>query len=148
VRTVGVEHDRLVHHPVFPFGADVVDDQRDRGLILLGVSRAGLNGDVSHLLRLAGARHVVITDVNPYRLSLAERAGVAIAVNTQNEQLRDVQKRLAMKEGFDVGLEISGAPVAFREMLENMSHGGRIAMLGIPSTEIAIDWNSRVSCRT
>ena len=68
-------------------------------------------------------------------------AGVAIAVNTQTERLNDVQKRLAMKEGFDVGLEMSGAPAAFREMLENMSHGGKIAMLGIPSTEIAIDWH-------
>jgi threonine 3-dehydrogenase len=83
----------------------------------------------------------VITDVSPYRLSLAESAGVAIAVNTQNERLKDVQKRLDMKEGFDVGLEMSGAPAAFREMLENMSHGGKIAMLGIPSKEIAIDWN-------
>ena len=91
--------------------------------------------------RFSGARHVVITDVNPYRLSLAELAAVAIAVNTQSERLEDVQKRLAMKEGFDVGLEMSGAPAAFRGMLENMSHGGKIAMLGIPSSDIAIDWH-------
>ena len=106
------------------------------------VTGAGPIGIMAALVaRFAGARHVVITDVNPYRLSLAERAGIAIAVNTQTERLNDVQKRLGMKEGFDVGLEMSGAPVAFREMLENMSHGGKIAMLGIPSTEIAIDWH-------
>jgi threonine 3-dehydrogenase len=106
------------------------------------VTGAGPIGIMAALVAsFAGARHVVITDVNPYRLSLAERAGVAIAVNTQTERLNDVQKRLGMKEGFDVGLEMSGAPVAFREMLENMSHGGKIAMLGIPSTEIAIDWH-------
>ncbi len=91
--------------------------------------------------RFAGARHVVITDVNPHRLRLAEKAGVEIAVDSRTTRLREVQKRLGMREGFDVGLEMSGSPDAFREMLENMSHGGKIAMLGIPSTEIAIDWS-------
>jgi len=106
------------------------------------VTGAGPIGIMAALVaRLAGARHVVITDVNPYRLALAERAGVTLAVNTQAERLKDVQKRLSMKEGFDVGLEMSGSPIAFREMLENMSHGGKIAMLGIPSAEIAIDWH-------
>jgi threonine 3-dehydrogenase len=83
---------------------------------------------------------VVITDVNPYRLRLAEKAGIPVAVDSRTTRLKDVQKRLDMREGFDVGLEMSGAPEAFREMLENMCHGGKIAMLGIPSGEIAMDW--------
>jgi len=106
------------------------------------VTGAGPIGIMAALVsRFAGARHVVITDVNPYRLSLAQRAGVKLAVDSSKERLKEVQKRLGMKEGFDVGMEMSGAPAAFREMLENMSHGGRIAMLGIPTTEIAIDWH-------
>jgi threonine 3-dehydrogenase len=90
--------------------------------------------------RHAGARHVVITDVNPYRLALAEKVGVTLAVNPQQTPLKDVQKKLAMHEGFDVGLEMSGIAAAFRDMLANMSHGGKIAMLGIPSAEMSIDW--------
>ncbi len=90
--------------------------------------------------RHAGARHVVITDVNPYRLALAEKVGVTLAVNPQQTSLKDVQKKLAMHEGFDVGLEMSGIAAAFRDMLANMSHGGKIAMLGIPAGEMAIDW--------
>jgi threonine 3-dehydrogenase len=90
--------------------------------------------------RHAGARHVVITDVNPYRLALAEKVGVTLAVNPQQTPLKDVQKKLAMHEGFDVGLEMSGIAAAFRDMLANMSHGGKIAMLGIPTGEMAIDW--------
>jgi threonine 3-dehydrogenase len=93
------------------------------------------------VVRHAGARHVVITDVNPYRLELARKLGVTTAVDTRQEPLRDVQKRLSMSEGFDVGLEMSGNPDAFREMLANMCHGGRIAMLGLPSGVVAIDWN-------
>ena len=89
----------------------------------------------------AGARHVVITDLNPYRLKLAEKVGVTLAVNPKEKTLADVQKQLGMIEGFDVGLEMSGSPVAFRDMLANMSHGARIAMLGIPSTEMSIDWH-------
>lgn len=92
------------------------------------------------VVRHAGARHVVITDINPKRLALAEKVGVTLAVNTQETSLGEIQKRLGMQEGFDVGLEMSGNPAAFREMLANMSHGGKIAMLGIPSHEIAIDW--------
>jgi threonine 3-dehydrogenase len=91
--------------------------------------------------RFAGARHVVITDINPYRLALAEKVGVRLAVDARSARLKDVQQQLGMKEGFDVGLEMSGSPAAFREMLENMCHGGKIAMLGIPSTELAIDWH-------
>jgi threonine 3-dehydrogenase len=84
---------------------------------------------------------VAITDVNPNRLRLAEKAGIRVTVDSRTERLKDVQKRLDMREGFDVGLEMSGSPEAFREMLENMSHGGKIAMLGIPSGEVAIDWS-------
>jgi threonine 3-dehydrogenase len=93
------------------------------------------------VVRHAGARFVVITDVNEYRLRLAEKIGVTQAVNAKTTRLKDVQKHLGMQEGFDVGLEMSGNPAAFREMLSNMSHGAKIAMLGIPSSEMAIDWN-------
>jgi threonine 3-dehydrogenase len=89
----------------------------------------------------AGARHVVITDLNPYRLELARKVGVSLAVDPRTQSLRDVQKELGLTEGFDVGLEMSGNAAAFRDMLANMAHGGRIAMLGIPPNEIAIDWN-------
>lgn len=92
------------------------------------------------VVRHAGARHVVITDVNPKRLKLAEKLGVTLAVNTGETRLCDVQKTLKMHEGFDVGLEMSGNANAFREMLGNMSHGAKIAMMGIPSNEFAIDW--------
>ena len=88
----------------------------------------------------AGARNVVITDVNPQRLDLARKMGVTLAVNTSEMRLVEVQKQLGMREGFDVGLEMSGNPSAFREMLTNMSHGAKIAMLGIPSGEMAIEW--------
>jgi threonine 3-dehydrogenase len=92
------------------------------------------------VVRHAGARYVVITDVNPKRLELAKKVGVTLAVNPNDTRLADVQKRLGMLEGFDVGLEMSGNASAFREMLVNMSHGAKIAMLGIPSGEFAIDW--------
>jgi threonine 3-dehydrogenase len=94
--------------------------------------------------RHAGARHVVITDVNPYRLSLAEKLGVTRAVDVRSTKLADVQRELDMHEGFDVGLEMSGNPAALREMLANMCHGGKIAMLGIPESETAIDWTTVV----
>jgi len=90
--------------------------------------------------RHAGARHVVITDINPKRLKLAEKMGVTLAVNSGETRLAEVQTKLGMKEGFDVGLEMSGNRDAFREMLSNMSHGAKIAMLGIPPHEMAIDW--------
>jgi threonine 3-dehydrogenase len=93
------------------------------------------------VVRHAAARHVVITDVNPYRLELARKMGVTVAVNTTETTLAEVQRQLDMQEGFDVGLEMSGVGSAFREMLANMCHGGKIAMLGIPSKEMAIDWN-------
>ncbi|WP_444888475.1 L-threonine 3-dehydrogenase [Microbulbifer sp. JMSA008] len=88
-----------------------------------------------------GARHVVITDINEYRLDLARKMGATRAVNVSKENLKDVMTELGMSEGFDVGLEMSGVPVAFRDMLEAMNHGGKIAMLGIPAGEMAIDWS-------
>ena len=96
------------------------------------------------VVRHAGARFVVITDVNDYRLDLAKKMGVDVAVNVSHESLADVQKQLGMQEGFDVGLEMSGNPAAFRSMIDSMAHGGKIAMLGIPSEDIAIDWNKVV----
>ena len=93
------------------------------------------------IVKHAGARYVVITDVNEYRLNLAKQLGATVALNVTTGSLADVQKQLGMKEGFDVGLEMSGNPAAFRELLANMAHGGKIAMLGIPSEQIAIDWN-------
>ncbi|RUO81165.1 L-threonine 3-dehydrogenase [Idiomarina tyrosinivorans] len=91
--------------------------------------------------RHVGARHVVITDVNPYRLQLAEKMGVTRAVDVSKTPLKDVMAELGMKEGFDVGLEMSGVPSAFQQMLATMNHGGKVAMLGIPPESMAIDWN-------
>ncbi|WP_339731507.1 L-threonine 3-dehydrogenase [uncultured Gimesia sp.] len=93
------------------------------------------------VVRHAGARHVVVTDVNPYRLDLALKMGATVALDVREKSIADAQQELGMTEGFDVGLEMSGNPQAFRSMLDNMCHGGKIAMLGIPEKEIAIDWN-------
>jgi threonine 3-dehydrogenase len=92
--------------------------------------------------RHAAARYVVITDVNPYRLELAGKLGVTRAVNPKETTLKAVQKDLGMVEGFDVGMEMSGNPQAFRELLSNMAHGGKIALLGIPDGDMAIDWHT------
>jgi threonine 3-dehydrogenase len=89
----------------------------------------------------AGARHVVVTDLNPYRLELARRLGASLAVDPRSEPLGEVQRRLGMREGFDVALEMSGNPAAFRDLLANLCHGGKVAILGIPEREFAIDWN-------
>ncbi len=89
----------------------------------------------------AGARHVVITDINPWRLDLAAKMGATRTVDVSKEKLSDVQSELGMSEGFDVGLEMSGNENAFHSMLNNMAHGGKIALLGIPANPIAIDWN-------
>ncbi|MBI3693956.1 MAG: L-threonine 3-dehydrogenase, partial [Acidobacteria bacterium] len=95
------------------------------------------------VVRHAGARYVAITDVNPYRLDLACKMGVTLAIDPRSMSLGEAQKQLGMKEGFDVGLEMSGNAQAFRDMLANMSHGGKIAMLGIPpGGEMAFDWNT------
>ena len=91
--------------------------------------------------RHVGARHVVITDVNDYRLGLARTMGATRAVNVAREDVRQVMKELGMTEGFDVGLEMSGNPQAFRTMLQVMQHGGKVALLGIPPADTAIDWN-------
>ncbi len=89
----------------------------------------------------AGARHVVVTDMNPYRLDLAIKMGATRAVDVSKESLSDVMKDLDMKEGFDVGLEMSGSEAAFNQMLTSLSHGGKVSMLGLPSNEMRIDWN-------
>ncbi|HUL82740.1 MAG TPA: L-threonine 3-dehydrogenase [Gammaproteobacteria bacterium] len=91
--------------------------------------------------RHVGARHVVITDVNDYRLGLAKKVGATRAVNVLREKLDDVMRDLGMREGFDVGLEMSGNPSALRDLLRTMHHGGSVALLGIPPGETAIDWN-------
>jgi threonine 3-dehydrogenase len=96
------------------------------------------------VVRHAAARYVVITDKNPYRLDLARKMGVTLAVDTSQTPLAQVQKELGMQEGFDVGLEMSGHGSALQEMIANMSHGAKIAMLGIPTREIAIDWTTVV----
>jgi threonine 3-dehydrogenase len=91
------------------------------------------------VVRHAGARHVVITDVSDFRLDLARQAGVTLAVDTRTTSLSDVQEQLGMREGFDVGLEMSGHPEALSDMVANMTHGGRIALLGLPAGEVAVD---------
>jgi threonine 3-dehydrogenase len=93
------------------------------------------------IVRFVGARHVVITDVNDYRLDLARKMGATLALNVTRDSLDDAMKQLGMQEGFDVGLEMSGNAAALRDMLRTMHHGGSVAMLGLPSAEVAIDWN-------
>jgi threonine 3-dehydrogenase len=88
-----------------------------------------------------GARHIVVTDVNDYRLELAKKLGATRTVNVATESLDDVMKSLGMTEGFDVGLEMSGNGSAFKQMFKTMNHGGRVALLGIPTSELAVDWN-------
>jgi threonine 3-dehydrogenase len=108
-------------------------------VLVTGAGPIGLMG--AAVARHAGARFVVITDVNDYRLDLAKKMGVDVALNVKHGTVADVQKQLGMAEGFDVGLEMSGNAAAFREMIDNMAHGGKIALLGIPGGEMAIDWN-------
>jgi threonine 3-dehydrogenase len=95
------------------------------------------------VVKHAGARYVVVTDLNPYRLELAKAMGATVAADPRKVPLAEVQQQLGMKEGFDVGLEMSGSPSAFRDMTKNMCHGGKIAMLGIPPEgDVSIDWNT------
>lgn len=97
------------------------------------------------VVKHAGARYVVVTDVNEYRLDLARQMGATVALNVKSRRtLKDVQEDLGMREGFDVGLEMSGNPAALRDMIENMCHGGKIAMLGIPAEQVPFDWNKVV----
>jgi threonine 3-dehydrogenase len=91
------------------------------------------------VVKHAGARHVVITDMNPFRLELARKMGATLAVNPNETPIAEVQKQLGMLEGFDVGLEMSGNAIALRDMIANMSHGGKIAILGIPAKEMPMD---------
>jgi threonine 3-dehydrogenase len=93
------------------------------------------------IARFAGARHVVITDVNDFRLGLAEKMGATVALNVTEGAIDDVMKNLGMTEGFDVGMEMSGNPAAFKDLIRTMHHGGKVALLGIPPGEMAIDWN-------
>ena len=93
------------------------------------------------IARYAGARHIVVTDVNDYRLGLATAMGATRALNVTRESIDDTMQNLGMEEGFDVGMEMSGNPTAFQDMLRTMHHGGKIALLGIPPEEMSIDWN-------
>src|SRR5207302_4099999 len=115
----------------FPvFGEDV---------LITGAGPIGLMA--AAVAKHAGARHVVITDVSEPRLELARKIGVDLALDVSSRAIADTMTELSMTEGFDVGMEMSGQPVALRDMIANMSHGGRIAMLGLPADEIAIDWS-------
>ncbi len=93
------------------------------------------------IARFAGARHIVITDINDYRLGLAKKMGASVALNVTDGSIDAVMQDLGMTEGFDVGMEMSGNPAAFRDLLRTMHHGGKVALLGIPPGEMAIDWN-------
>lgn len=136
--------DRDVASIFDPFGNAVHTalqfDVLGEDVLITGAGPIGIMGVA--IARHAGARYVVITDVNPYRLELAKKMGATLAVDVRTQSIADIQKKLGMKEGFDVGLEMSGNPAAFRDMLANMAHGGKIAMLGIPEKEVAIDWNT------
>ncbi len=107
-------------------------------VLVTGAGPIGVMG--AAVAKHAGARYVVVTDVNPWRLEFARKMGITMAVNPNERSLKDVMTELGMVEGFDVGLEMSGSPIAFNSMLDSMSHGGKIAMLGIPEKEMAIDW--------
>jgi threonine 3-dehydrogenase len=109
-------------------------------VLITGAGPIGVMGCA--VARHAGARYVVVTDLNPYRLELARKMGATLAVDPRESPLEEVQRRLGMKEGFDVGLEMSGSPAAFNSLIANMAHGGKIALLGIPDREMAIDWNA------
>jgi threonine 3-dehydrogenase len=93
------------------------------------------------IAKYAGARYVVITDVNPYRLELARKMGATMVLDARKDTLKDAMQKLEMKEGFDVGMEMSGSKEAFTDMLKTMCHGGKIAMLGIMTEKAAIDWD-------
>jgi len=108
-------------------------------VLITGAGPIGLMATA--VVKHAGARHVVVSDINPFRLELARKMGASLAFDPRERDMADVQKELDMREGFDVGLEMSGSPAALRTMLTSMCHGGKIAMLGIPSEQIAIDWN-------
>ncbi|GGN23352.1 L-threonine 3-dehydrogenase [Streptomyces fuscichromogenes] len=107
-------------------------------VLITGAGPIGLMA--AAVARHAGARHVVITDVSEERLELARKIGVSLALNVSQAAIADGQRQLGLREGFDIGLEMSGRPEAMRDMIANMTHGGRIAMLGLPAQEFAVDW--------
>ena len=108
-------------------------------MLITGAGPVGIRA--AAVAKHVGARHVLITNVNEYRLDLARQMGVTRAVNVMEEKLEEVMADLGMTEGFDVGLEMSGNPSAFNSMLTNMNHGGKISLLGIPPSDMAVDWN-------
>ncbi|MEV0318370.1 L-threonine 3-dehydrogenase [Streptomyces sp. NPDC050658] len=112
-------------------------------VLITGAGPIGLMA--AAVARHAGARNVVITDVSEERLDLARKVGASLALNVSEATIADGQRELGLREGFDVGLEMSGNPVAMRDMLANMTHGGKIAMLGLPSDEFAVDWSRIVT---
>jgi threonine 3-dehydrogenase len=111
-------------------------------VVITGAGPIGLMAAI--VARHNGARFVVVTDVSDYRLDLARKIGVTMAVDIRKTTMREAQAELGMKEGFDVGFEMSGVPSAMREMIDNMAHGGRIAVLGLPDHEFPIDWSQVV----
>jgi len=107
-------------------------------ITVLGAGPIGLMA--AAIVKHAGARFVVVTDVNPYRLELAKKMGATVTLNVTDGSLDDTMNDLGMEEGFDVGMEMSGDPTALRDLLRVLHHGGRAALLGIPSGETAVDW--------
>ena len=138
--------DREVASIFDPFGNAVHTalsfDVLGEDVLITGAGPIGIMA--AAVVKHAGARFVVVTDVNDYRLGLAKQMGADVVVNPRQESLKDIQRQLGMREGFDVGLEMSGNPAAFRELVNSMCHGGKIAMLGIPSEQVVIDWNKVV----
>lgn len=129
-----------------PFGnavhATLEFDLVGEDVLITGAGPVGIMS--AAVAKHAGARYVVITDINDYRLALAEKIGVTKAVNTRNTALKNIIKELKMTEGFDIALEMSGSPQAFQQILEALNYGGRISFLGIPSKNFAIDWSEVV----
>jgi threonine 3-dehydrogenase len=107
-------------------------------VLITGAGPIGIMAAI--VARHAGARYIIITDVSPYRLELASKVGVTMAADVSKTSLAQIMAELGMREGFDVGMEMSGKPVALREMLGAMTHGGKVAMLGLPTEQFAIDW--------
>lgn len=114
-------------------------DLLEEDILITGAGPIGVMA--AAVCKHAGSRHVVVTDVNPWRLEIAKKMGATRTVDVRSEKLEEVQKELGMCEGFDVGLEMSGNPIAFNDLLNNMCHGGKISLLGIPESETKIDWN-------
>jgi threonine 3-dehydrogenase len=139
-------HDPAIHREVAaifdPFGNAVHTalsfPMLGEDVLITGAGPIGLMAVA--VARHAAARHIVVTDLNPFRLDLARKLGATLAINPSTTSLSAAQQQLGMAEGFDVGLEMSGNPSAFRDMIANMSHGAKIAMLGIPAKDMPIDW--------